>query len=204
MKRPPTRRFRHPENFLDRILFSSRRSRRSLLASIMDEERIMKPQLNVRLPRRRRPPFFFLIVAPLAGCASSPVPTTIDVPGMANPEIALRDGIAEVDREMNRIGRLHSGATPRVAPPIVPGELEKVIAFEWNGSLDEGVTKLAHSIGYTVAISAPSNPQPVEIGISAGPQRVYEIFEQIGANAGALATVEVDPQHHSVQVIHHV
>jgi defect-in-organelle-trafficking protein DotD len=42
------------------------------------------------------------------------------------------------------------------------------------------------------------------IGISAGPQRVYEIFEQIGANAGALATVEVDPQHHSVQVIHHV
>ena len=33
---------------------------------------------------------------------------------------------------------------------------------------------------------------------------VYQVFEALGAEAGTRATVQVDPQHHQVQVIHHV
>ena len=56
----------------------------------------------------------WLILAPLAGCAHD-VPTTVDVTGMPNPEIAMRENIAHVDSEMAELGRMRP--VPREAPP---------------------------------------------------------------------------------------
>lgn len=145
-----------------------------------------------------------LMLAPLGGCASYAVPTTVDVAGMPNPEIAMRESVDRVDAEMRELGRLTPGPVQRSAPPVVPGELDKVIAFEWNGSLDGAVEKLAKSIGYTMTSNAPLGAPPVPIAITIGPQRVFEVFEAIGEAAGAKATVQLDPQHHRVEVIHHV
>jgi defect-in-organelle-trafficking protein DotD len=55
-----------------------------------------------------------------------------------------------------------------------------------------------------VLIDAPWNAPGVTVGISTGPKRIYDIFEALGAAAGNRATVEVDPQHHRVEVIYHV
>lgn len=141
------------------------------------------------------------MAAGLGGCAHE-VPTTVDMPGMPNPEIAMRESISHVDREMGELGRMR--VAPREAPPIVPGELNKVVAFQWDGPLDGAVETLARTIGYTVAIDAPWNAPPVPIKFAGGPQRVFEIFEAIGDAAGEQATVRLDPQHHRVEVIHHV
>ena len=143
----------------------------------------------------------WLILAPLAGCAHD-VPTTVDVTGMPNPEIAMRESIAHVDSEMAELGRMRP--VPREVPPVVPAELDKVVAFAWEGPLDGAVEKPAGVIGYTVAVAAPANAVPLPIGIRTGPQRVYEIFEAIGASVGNQATVQIDPQHHRIEVIHHV
>ncbi len=86
----------------------------------------------------------------------------------------------------------------------MPGELDRVVSFEWSGPLDGAIESLAKTIGYTVAIRAPSNAQPLMIAVRKSPRRVYDILHQIGEDAGSQATVSVDPQHHTVEVIHHV
>jgi defect-in-organelle-trafficking protein DotD len=114
----------------------------------------------------------------------------------------MRESIAHVDSEMAELGRMRP--VPREAPPVVPAELDRVVAFAWEGPLDGAVEKLAGVIGYSVTVAAPTNAVPLPIGISTGPQRVYEIFEAIGASVGNQATVQIDPQHHRIEVIHHV
>jgi defect-in-organelle-trafficking protein DotD len=142
-----------------------------------------------------------LALTGLGGCAHE-VPTTVDMPGMPNPELAMRESMAHVEKEMGELGR--AGPVLKGGPVVVPGELDKVVAFEWNGPLDGAVKKLAGEVGYTVLIDAPWNAPSVHVGISTGPRRVYDIFEALGAAAGNQATVEVDPQHHRVEVIYHV
>ena len=156
--------------------------------------------------KRRRSLIFSCLsmLTPLAGCASYAVPVVVDTPGMPNPEIAMQKSFAHVDAEMSELGRMAPRPAGRAPPPAVPGELDKVVAFEWNGPLDGAVEKLAKTIGYTVAISAPMNAQPLPIGINTGPQRVYEVFQAIGGAVGNQATVQLDPLHHRVEVIHHV
>ncbi len=145
-----------------------------------------------------------LVAAMLAGCATVEVPTTVDVTGMPNAEVALQKSMRDVDAEMSRIGRLQPSAVAAPTPTVVPDELNRVVSFEWSGSLDGAIESLAKTIGYTVAISAPWNAQPLAVGVSKDPRRIYDIFEQIGDEAGGAATVRIDPQHQRVEVIHHV
>jgi defect-in-organelle-trafficking protein DotD len=154
---------------------------------------------------------FLPLLAPLGvalaaalGACSTPIPPLVDVPGMANPELALQQSFQHVEAEMGQLGTLRTGALQGQLPEVVPGELDKVVSFAWEGSLDGAVEKLAKEIGYAVEVKAPFNGKPLSIGISTGPQRVVDIFEAIGGAAGGNATVEVDPQHQRVQVIHHV
>ena len=47
----------------------------------------------------------------LSGCASvTPVPTTVDMPGMPNPEAALQQSINHVDAEMAELGQIRPSA----------------------------------------------------------------------------------------------
>lgn len=142
----------------------------------------------------------------LCGCAPPVygVATAVTSPGMPNPELALQQSMTHVGREMDRIGNIKPEEVARETPRIVPGELDAVVSFAWNGPLDEGVERLARSIGYSVTISAPPDGQPLNMAINAGPRRVYAIFKQIGDDAGSQATLVVDPLHQTVQVIHHV
>jgi defect-in-organelle-trafficking protein DotD len=164
----------------------------------------------------------FALMLGLGACAATPIPTYVDVPGMANPEIALRESFASVDAETGKLGRLDlkdplppaPAAKPASAPApatshlrrtaAVPGELQRVVAFQFNGSLDDGVTQLAKIIGYDVAIQAPPNAEPKPIVVEAVEAPVVDYLRSIGNAVGDRATVEIDPQHHQIQVIHHV
>jgi defect-in-organelle-trafficking protein DotD len=139
-----------------------------------------------------------------AGCAGiNAVPTTVAIPGMPNPEEALRQSMQHVDAEMAELGRL-SPMVGRVLQPVMPSDLQRVVSFEWNGPLDQAVAKLSASIGYTFYTTAPAKVQPLEVSIRMSSVPAYQVFQRLGAEAGARATVQVDPLHHQVQVIHHV
>ncbi len=142
-------------------------------------------------------------LAVLTGCTTPNVPTDVDTTGMPNPEIALRDSFRQVDAEMASLGTMAPTPTAESAP-VMPGELQKVVTFSWQGPLDDGVRKLADSIGYTVTISAPEKAMALPIAINTQPEQVFQVFQQMGEAAGTSATVELDPLHHQVQVIHHV
>ena len=139
----------------------------------------------------------------LAGCAVHPVPTTVAVAGMPNPEEALRESMRHVASEMAEIDGV-SRASTQAAAPVVPDELQRVVSFEWNGSLDEGVAKLAQSVGYTFFTTAPPNTRPLTVAIKISSVSAYQVLQMLGAEAGGRATVQVDPLHHQVEVIHHV
>ncbi|TRL21719.1 hypothetical protein FM996_21520 [Methylosinus sporium] len=137
----------------------------------------------------------------LGGCAHD-VATTVDVSGMPNAEIALRRSVDHVDSEMGELGRMRPA--PRQGPAVVPAELQKIVAFEWEGPIEGAVEKLAGEVGYEVVVDSAFNVQAVSIGVKSGPRRIYEIFQAIGRAAGDRATVQVDAQHHRIQVIYHV
>lgn len=148
----------------------------------------------------------FLGAALLAGCAAPvhPVPTTVATPGMPNPEIALQKSMNDVNAEMAELGQLTPAATTPVNAPVMPPPLQKTVSFSWNGSLDQGVAKLAQSVGYTFYVTAPANAQPINVSITISSVPAFQVFQALGEEAGTKATVEVDPLHHQVQVIHHV
>lgn len=140
----------------------------------------------------------------VAGCAGvTPVSTTVAVPGMPNPEEALRQSMEHVDTEMAELGQL-SPAVARVVQPVMPEDLQRIVSFEWSGPLDQAVAKLAASVGYTFYTTAPANSQPLDVAIRLSSVPAYQVFQTLGAEAGTRATVQVDPLHHQIQVIHHV
>ncbi|WP_158746703.1 DotD/TraH family lipoprotein [Acidisphaera sp. L21] len=140
----------------------------------------------------------------LGGCAATNVPTDVSTTGMPNAELALRRTLDQVNGDMTQIGGMQpAGYAAATATPVVPAELEKPVQFVWNGPLDAGVKQLANSIGYSVAVSGPQNPQPLIVAVTVNGQ-VLGAFQALGTQAGAIATVAVDPLHHQVQVVHHV
>ena len=155
-----------------------------------------------------------LALALLGGCATTiPVPTTVATPGMPNPEQALRRSMQDVDAEMAELGRMTPTVTAAssdtegaasLADPVMPADLQRIVSFDWNGPLDKGVAKLAASIGYTFYVTAPETDPPLPVAVQMSSVPVYQVFKALGAEAGARATVEVDPLHHQVLVIHHV
>jgi defect in organelle trafficking protein DotD len=148
--------------------------------------------------------FATLVLGLLAGCASTNVPTDVAMTGMPNAELALRRTLDQVNADMTQIGAMQPASYTATAPtPVVPAELEKPVQFVWSGPLDAGVKKLAGSIGYSVTVSGPQNPQPLNVAVNVSGQ-VLAAFQALGSQAGAIATVEVDPLHHQVEVVHHV
>jgi len=154
----------------------------------------------------RRPVLAVLLLGGLlTGCATvHPVPTTVVTPGMPNPEEALRASMRHVDAEMAELGQLTPSAVTASAEPVIPEDLQRIVSFSWNGTLDQAVAKVAQSIGYTFYTTAPLGAKPVNVAIELNSVPAYQVLQALGEEAGARATVEVDPLHHQVQVIHHV
>ena len=144
--------------------------------------------------------------AVLAGCAApvQPVPVTVATPGMPNPELALQQSMNDVDAEMAELGQLTPAPVSPPSTPVLPGPLRRVVSFSFTGPLDRAVAKLAQSIGYTFYVTAPPNAKPIDVTITISSVPAYQVFQALGEEAGTKATVEVDPLHHQVEVIHHV
>lgn len=142
----------------------------------------------------------------LAGCAApvQPVPTTAAAPGMPNPERALQQSMNDVNAEMAELGQLTPASTAPAAQPVLPAPLRRIVSFSYSGPLDKGVAKLAQSVGYTFYVTAPPNAKPVDVSVTISSVSAYQVFQALGEEAGTKATVEVDPLHHQVEVIHHV
>lgn len=154
---------------------------------------------------RMRPVILLLIPVALAACAGpvQPVPTTVATPGMPNPEIALQTTMRDVDSEMAELNGIAPPPPPAPAAQVNPADLNRVVSFSWNGTLDQAVAKLALSIGYTFYVSAPQNVEPMDVSIDVNSTSVYDIFQMLGNDAGSRATVDVDPLNHLVKVIYH-
>ena len=140
----------------------------------------------------------------LAGCAGSGPTTEIVTIGMPNPEIALRRSMEQVNQHMAQLGGLNRSALVAGQGPVVPEELRRPVAFIWNGPLADGVRKLAGTIGYTVVVSGVERPQPVPVTVNLPSTTLVDAFAALGEQAGAYATVQLDPASRTVQVMHHV
>jgi defect-in-organelle-trafficking protein DotD len=153
---------------------------------------------------RSRSVRWLALVALLTGCANvTPVPTNIATTGMPNPEFALQNSLTRVRTAMAELNGMNV-APPVTQPPITPGELDRPINFVWSGPLDQGVQKLARTVGYQVNVIAPPNSKPLSVSVNMSNVTTLDAFRALGTAAGTAATVVVDPQHHTVAVEHHV
>jgi defect-in-organelle-trafficking protein DotD len=122
---------------------------------------------------------------------------------MPNPEFALQNSLTQVRTAMTGLNGMNVAAPVR-QPPIAPGELDRPINFVWSGLLDQGVQRLAGTVGYQVNVTAPQNSKPLEVSVNMSNVTALDVFRALGTAAGTAATVIVDPQHHTVTVEHHV
>ena len=154
-----------------------------------------------------------LSAALLAACSAvTPVPTDVALPGMPNPEVALRQSMATVSREVSGLGGLSlppvaaaaplSAAPARHAGPVLPEPLGRIVTFEWNGPLEEGVARLAQTVGYTFFVTAPQGNTPVPVAVTVRDVPASEAFRALGEAAGSRATVRLVPTRSQVQVIY--
>jgi len=78
----------------------------------------------------------------LAGCATvHPVATTVVTTGMPNPEESLLQSMQHVDVEMAELGQL-SPSIARADTPLIPEDLQRIVSFQWTGSLDQAIPSL--------------------------------------------------------------
>jgi defect in organelle trafficking protein DotD len=147
-----------------------------------------------------------LLAILLAGCAHTrPVPTTVVTGGMPNPEVALRQSMQRVDAEMAELGTMQAPIrTAAAVEPVAPADLQRIVNFRFSGPLDRAVAKLALSIGYTFYTTVPPNAADIMVSVQVQGVPAVQVFRVLGDQAGTRATVQVDPLHHQVWVIHHV
>ena len=145
-----------------------------------------------------------LIALMLSGCSTVvPIAADVDIPGMPNPEVALQKSLDETSHELTRIGAIEPMRAVAAKPPIVAGELDRVVSLQWNGPLDGAVKRLAETIRYRTAISGNAPEGDVNVTVDPAPRRVYDILQALGDEVGAQATVRVDQQHELIEVIYH-
>ena len=145
-------------------------------------------------------------LALLSACAETPVTPVagdVDTVGMPNAELALQRSMDRVDAAMRDLGRMGGYAQPALAP-VIPPELRHPATLAWSGLIDDGVKTLADRVGYRLVVTKPANPQPITVAVNMADVPMLDLFEALGTLAGALATVVVDPEHHQVEVQHHV
>ena len=158
------------------------------------------------LGRRLLPPIAIGLMTLLSACAGTPkIDPDVDAYGMPNAEQALQRSIGRVDAAMLDLGGM-SVASRMTAPadPIIAAELQRPLTFAWAGPIDTGVKALADRIGYHLVVTAPENAVPVIVSVNMTGTSALDLFKAIGNSAGTQATVIVDPDHHQVQVQHHV
>jgi defect-in-organelle-trafficking protein DotD len=139
---------------------------------------------------RLLPPIAIGLMTLLSACAGTPkIDPDVDAYGMPNTELALQRSIGRVDAAMLDLGGM-SVASRMSAPagPVVAAELQRPLTFAWAGPID----------------TAPENAVPVIVSVNMTDVSALDLFKAIGNSAGTQATVIVDPDHHQVQVQHHV
>lgn len=146
----------------------------------------------------------FALIALLAGCARlTTVSPDVAATGMPNTELALQKSMSAVGAAMVELNGISPSPTP-AQQSVTTAELNRPVSFTWNGPLDAGVRTLADQIGYHVTITGPSPEKPVPVAVKLSNVNVLAAFQALGNAAGASATVLVDPDHHMVEVDHHV
>lgn len=162
--------------------------------------------------RRLLPAAVIGLLGLLAACAEPPgIDPNVDATGMPNAELALQRSLTQVDATMRDLGGMTVTSRSTVpaavlssATSIVPAELQRPQSFTWSGPIDVGAKTLADRIGYRLLVTAPAGAVPVIVAVNLADVPALDLFKALGAAAGTQATVLVDPDHHQVEVQHHV
>ncbi|MGI4802820.1 MAG: DotD/TraH family lipoprotein [Janthinobacterium lividum] len=154
------------------------------------------------MARRRFPlPLAISLLGLLAGCATPQIPPDVDTSGMPSTEVALQRSLDRTDTAMGKLGQFGPGTYLR---PVMVAELERPVSLAWSGPIDQGVKALADRIGYRFYSTGPHSGVPIAVGVNLTNVPILDLFRAMGDAAGTSATVVVDPDHHQVEVQHHV
>ena len=159
--------------------------------------------------RSARPiPAMAALPASVAPVAVAPGQAVVAVPGVP---IASANSVtvAPLTATAPAIAPLGSPLVTAFPPPsrsgtVVPEELQRPIGFAWNGSLDDGVRKIAAEVGYGVEVSGPPQMQLLAVAVPTVATTLIGALTALGDQAGTAATVRVDPVNRRIEVIHHV
>lgn len=153
------------------------------------------------MTRRRYPlPVAIGLLGLLAGCATPQVPPDVDTSGMPSTEVALQRSLDRTDAAMGKLGQFGPGTSFRLP---MAAELKRPVSLTWSGPIDQGVKALTDRIGYRFYSTGP-NSVPIAVAVNLTDVPILDVFQAMGEAAGTNATVVVDPDHHQVEVQHHV
>lgn len=126
----------------------------------------------------------------LAGCAHEAEPgpaPEVDAEALPNPEVATRRTLGQVAEAK---AALH--AILARERPVVPSDLQAPLAWNWRGPLDRGAMMVARAVGYEF-VGPPDGPPLPEVHVNTSGMPAVDLLRTFGEQAGAGATVDVDP-----------
>ena len=134
----------------------------------------------------------------LAGCGitqDKPEPVVVEEEGVRNPEIRLQHSLSRTAKAVRDLYAIRAGERP-----VVPADLQAPVDWKpWSGPLDEAGRIMANFLQYEYIAPDPGPPLPtVRLHEQATP--AIDVLRKMGAQAGAAATVDVDPQRRILKV----
>lgn len=139
----------------------------------------------------------------LTACSTPKIPTTVQITGMPNPELALQKSMDHVNKDMSRIAELHPHTTSITLNADIPAELQKNIAFFFDGKLENAVDILANKSGYSISIEKPKKIKSFHITTRFPNITIFEALHSLGELVGNRADIEINNNSHLIRVIYH-
>ena len=147
-------------------------------------------------------PALFLALSLLTACAQEmPAPPVAGLTPLEQRLLEAAERAAAAQVMLARLRQAERAAPlPAALPRLVPEALLRPVSLDWTGPLEALAARLAAEAGYGFEVAGRAPVRPVMVALRAEGRPLIALLRDAGLQAGAAATVVVDPDRRGVRL----
>jgi defect-in-organelle-trafficking protein DotD len=145
----------------------------------------------------------FLLAGHLAACQTFDTATPTPQRDLVAERIAASS--ERIARHLDRLNRIEAAHAPQMPPPVVPSRIppalrQPITLKGYTGPLHAAARSLADHVAWTVVETGHRPSTPILVTIDADAEPWFDVVQSIGTQAGARATVQIDPNRRVIAI----